>query len=80
MIKINLDFDTSGHTAAEGGKAIKHSISKYLVVDGASFTFKGGSSNSGGGFTNVAMKNCLLEQELVDENDYIHVPCTEHND
>ena len=80
VIKLNLDFDTSGHTAIDGGKAIKHSISKYLVVDGASFTFKGGSSDSGGGFTNVAMKNCLLEQELVNENDYIHVPCTEHND
>ena len=26
------------------------------------------------------MKNCLLEQKLVDEDDYIHVPCTEHND
>ena len=51
-----------------------------MVVDGASFTLKGGSSDSGGGFTNVAMKTCLLEQELVDGNDYIHVPCTEHND
>ena len=51
-----------------------------MFEDGSSFTLKSGSSDSGGGFTNVAMKNCLLEQELVNENDYIHVPCTEHND
>ena len=28
VIKLNLDFDTPDHTAIDGGKAIKHSISK----------------------------------------------------
>ena len=80
VTKINLDFDKSGHTAAEDGTAIKHSISKYLVQAGASIKFKGGSSDSGGGFTGDAMKQCLLDEELIDGKDYIHVPCTEHND
>ena len=31
------------------------------------------------GFTGDAMKKCLHQQELVDDHDYIHVPCTEHN-
>ena len=80
VTKINLDFDKSGHTAAEGGTAIKHSISKYLFGGEASIKFKGGSSDSGGGFTGDAMKNSLFEQDLIDIEDYIHVPCTAHND
>ena len=41
VVKINLDFDKSGHTAVDGGVAIKHSISKYLIEnEESSFKFK----------------------------------------
>jgi len=36
VIKLNLDFDTAGHTAEEGGQAVKHSIRKYILDDAQS--------------------------------------------
>ena len=36
VIRFNLDFDTAGHTAEEGGNAVKHSIRKYILDDAQS--------------------------------------------
>ena len=80
VIKLNLDFDKSGHNAADGGIAIAHSIKKYTFREEDIIKFRGGSSDSGGGFTNTAMKNVLIEQDLIDTAFYIHIPCTKHND
>ena len=80
VIKLNLDFDKSGHNAVDGGIAIAHSMKKYTFSEENVIKFRGGSSDSGGGFTNKAMKKALIEQDLVDTAFYIHMPCTEHND
>ena len=80
VIKISLDFDKAGHDAKGGGEAIKHSMKKYVFDDDQVIKFKGGSSDSGGGFTNQAMMNSLVAEGLADPMEYIFVACTEHND
>ena len=77
---MNLDFDKSVHNAADGGIAIAHSMKKYTFREEDIIKFRGGLSDSGGGFTNTAMKNVLIEQDLIDTAFYIHIPCTKHND
>ena len=80
VIKLNLDFDKSGHNAADSGIAIAHSMKKYTFREEDIIEFRGGLSDSGGGFTNTVMKNSLIEQVLVDTTFYMHIPCTVHND
>ena len=57
VIKLNLDFDKSGHNTVDGGIAITHSVKKYTFREENIIKFRGGLSDSGGGFKNTAMKN-----------------------
>jgi hypothetical protein len=79
IVELNLDFDKSGDKAKDGGLAIQHSLEKYTFGD-RQWNISGGSSDSGGGFTGAAMKKALVDCKLVDEEGYIHINCTHHND
>ncbi|CAJ1938413.1 unnamed protein product [Cylindrotheca closterium] len=84
LYEVDLDFDGSEEDAASGGDACYHSFLKF-VFDGNKHSqlkgiVKGGGSNSGGGFTNGKMKEELVRKGLANENEYIHCPCTLHND
>jgi hypothetical protein len=79
IVELNLDFDKSGDKAKDGGLAIQHSMQKYTFGN-RQWKISGGSSDSGGGFTGGAMKRALTDLHLVDEEEYIHINCTHHND
>ena len=79
IVELNLDFDKSGDKARDGGIAIEHSLQKYTFGN-REWKIAGGSSDSGGGFTGIAMKKALADRQLVDNNAYIHIHCTHHND
>jgi hypothetical protein len=51
-----LDFDKAGDNAKDGARAIAHSLKKYTFEDEMAWNIGGGSLDSGGGFTGLAMK------------------------
>ena len=46
VIKLNLDFNKSGHNAADGGIAIAHSMKKYTFREEEIIKFRDGLSDS----------------------------------
>lgn len=80
VVEVNLDFDTAGDDAKSGGEAIKHSFAKYKVERKEQKMIAGGGSDSGGGFTGMAMKNSFVAAGIANAVSYIHVHCTHHND
>jgi hypothetical protein len=84
ITKMNLDFNKAADDAKGAGEAIKLSLEKYLFNENKGEVMKGmlkgGGSDSGGGFTGVAMKNALVQVGLANEETWIHCPCTSHND
>ncbi|CAJ1964438.1 unnamed protein product [Cylindrotheca closterium] len=81
---VDLDFDGSGEDAASCGDACYHLFLKFVFGNDKHSQLKGivkgGGSDSGGGFTNGKMKEELVRKGLANKNEYIHCPCTSHND
>ncbi|CAJ1965861.1 unnamed protein product [Cylindrotheca closterium] len=81
---IDLDFDGSGEDTVACADAVYHSMSRYVFGDDKHIQLnniiKGGGSDSGGGFINAKMKEQLVRVCLASNTEYIHCPCTSHND